>query len=126
MTNQELRLKEKGAALDGADDKIFDQITEIGKLLRSPYLAYKNASDENKRRLVRSMVENFSWEQRNLTTTWKKPFDLVAKRMKTTNCGPYQIRTGDLLIANEALPARTERQPDMNVILAGYVRAGTN
>jgi len=43
-------------------------------------IAFQNADVTNKRRLMTSMVENFSLHQKNLTVAWKKPFDMVAKR----------------------------------------------
>ena len=35
---------------------------------------------QQKRRFMKSMVENFFWDGSNLTLAWKKPFGLVAER----------------------------------------------
>jgi len=37
-----------------------------------PSLAYKTASDDNRRRLVKSLVENFTWNDNKLMPDWKK------------------------------------------------------
>ena len=52
----------------------------LGKLLKSPTLLYKMMDFEQKRRFLKSMVENFVWNEGNLDMVWKKPFDLVAER----------------------------------------------
>lgn len=81
-------LKEKRSALDEADTKIFGYLEELGKLLKNPILLYKMMDFEQKRRFLKSMVENFCWNGSNLTLVWKKPFDLVAERPISTDCSP--------------------------------------
>ena len=79
-------LKEKRSALDDADTKIFGYLEELGKLLKNPILLYKMMDFEQKRRFLKSMVENFIWKEGNLDMVWKKPFDLVAERSISADC----------------------------------------
>ena len=52
-----------------------DHTAQIGKLLKKPSLAYGMASEEKKRKLVKSLMENLSWRTENDTKTiaviWK-------------------------------------------------------
>ncbi len=80
LVNRELELQERKVALETADRKTVDDITEIGKLLKRPSLAYRMASEEKKRFLVKSLVENFSWNEKKLTTNWQKQYKVVAER----------------------------------------------
>ena len=41
---------------------------------------------EQKRKFLKSMVENFVWKEGNLDMIWKKPFDLVAERSISADC----------------------------------------
>jgi len=80
LLNRQIELREYRDSLEKTDDKAFKDMNELGKLLRSPALAYKNADTINKRRLIVSMVENLKLDQKTLIIEWKKPFDMVAKR----------------------------------------------
>jgi len=84
LTNKELELRERQAALMNADNKIIDQIAEIGKLLKRPSMVYRIASDEKKVLLVKSLVENFSWQEGELQIRWKNQYKIVAERNKNT------------------------------------------
>ena len=35
---------------------------------------------EQKRKFMKSMVENFAWDGSNIGLVWKKPFNLIAER----------------------------------------------
>ena len=65
--------RERRTALAKTDDKIFEYIEELGKLLRDPLLLYKSMNFEQKRNFLKSMVENFTWDGNNLSLVWKKP-----------------------------------------------------
>jgi|GEM_PF-6593736 len=66
------------------DGETVSHIIEIGKLLRKPSLAYRMASEEKKVSLVKSLVENFIWQDGKLTTGWKNQYKLIAERTKNT------------------------------------------
>ena len=55
-----------------------------GKLLQKPLNAYFIADDFNKRRLVKSLVDKFQWENENLSICWRKEIEIVANRNKNT------------------------------------------
>ncbi len=97
LLNRQQDLTERRTALSKADQQICSQMTEIGKLLKRPVIAYRNASDEKKREIVKSLVENFSWENQNdhktLVIIWKKEFEIVSKRPKSSSGGPWENRT---------------------------------
>ncbi|MBU6415100.1 hypothetical protein KGQ34_02575 [Patescibacteria group bacterium] len=73
--------------MEKADEKTFDQMGQLVKLLKNPIIAYKNADVTNKRRLIVSMVANFALHQKTLMIAWKKPFDIVAERPFSQNGG---------------------------------------
>ena len=86
-------LEEKISQHDKTNDKSYQKIEQLGKLLKSPYLSYKTALPDKKRRLVKSLVENFSLTPDKLDITWKSPFDIVANRGNRPQGGDGRIRT---------------------------------
>ena len=66
---------------------------ELVKLLKNPALAYEKADPVNKRRLVISMVANFSLRDKTLVITWKNHFQVVANRPKVNSSGDGRNRT---------------------------------
>ena len=48
------------------------------------YHACRLASDEKKVSLIKSLVENFSWEDDLLTIQWKNQYKVIADRTKNT------------------------------------------
>ncbi len=93
LLNRQQSMAERRTALNTADSKICDQIAEIGKLLKHPVNAYQIADFEKKRKLVKSMATNFSWETNLLVINWKKEFQLVKNRYKDLSGGPSENRT---------------------------------
>ena len=85
LLNKQIELREVRNSLEKVDDKALDEMSKIGKLLRNPVNAYKIADPINKRRLIVSMVANLELVERKLAITWKKPFDLIAKRPFPSN-----------------------------------------
>lgn len=81
--NQQIQLKESRTALEDSDNKSYDQMKELVKLLVSPVNAYKKADLLNRRRLIISMVANLELNGKVLIVNWKKPFELVARRPKS-------------------------------------------
>lgn len=73
-------LREQRSALEKADGNIFNYLEELGKLLKNPIQLYQSMNFEQKRNFLKSMVENFTWDGRNLSLAWKKPFDLISER----------------------------------------------
>ena len=53
---------------------------KLRKLLKSPLNIYNLGNPEQKRKFMKSMVENFIWNGSNLDLVWKKPFNLIAER----------------------------------------------
>lgn len=51
-------------------------------LLKKPTLTYRMASEDKELEFIKSLVENFSWNEGKLIIHWKKEFDLVSKRPK--------------------------------------------
>ena len=50
--------------------------------MKKPVNAYFLADDENKKRLVRSLMEKFEWRNENLSVCWRKELKVVAERNK--------------------------------------------
>ena len=80
LLNKQIELRDARNSLEKADDKAFDEMSKIGKLLRNPVNAYKITDPINKRRLIISVAANLELNERKLIITWKRPFDLIAKR----------------------------------------------
>jgi site-specific DNA recombinase len=93
LLNRQQTFMERRGALNTADTKICAQIAEIGKLLKRPVNAYQIASFENKRKLVKSMATNFSWNGEKLMINWKKEFEIVKNRHDNSSGGPRRNRT---------------------------------
>lgn len=93
LLNRQQAFQERRGALNTADTKICGQIVEIGKLLKRPVNAYQIASFENKRKLVKSMATNFSWNGEKLMINWKKEFEIVKNRHDDSSGGPRRNRT---------------------------------
>ncbi|KKS12755.1 MAG: hypothetical protein UU67_C0042G0001 [Candidatus Daviesbacteria bacterium GW2011_GWB1_41_5] len=87
LVDKQGELRQRRETLEKTDQKKFEQIEVLGKLLKSPSLAYEKANILNKRRLILSMVENFELKPNGLVITWKKPFDMIAKRPNSKTSG---------------------------------------
>lgn len=61
-------------------DKRAKDLSEIGKLLKDPVFAYKNADLINRRRLIKSMTGKLFLNNKQLDITWLKTFEMVANR----------------------------------------------
>ncbi len=93
-TNREIEFNERKNALINADEQTVNSIAEIGKLLERPSLPYRLGSDEKKVSLIKSLVENFSWEGDQLTVQWKNQYKVIAERNKNTT------ETGDVIVGS--------------------------
>ena len=82
LMNKRQEFNERKESLSKADEDICNQIEEIGKLLKKPVNAYFLADDEDKKRLVRSLMEKFEWRNENLSVCWKKELKIVSERTK--------------------------------------------
>ena len=51
---------------------------------------------------MKSMVENFTWDESNLYLVWEKPFNLIVERPIFHNGSADGIRTRDFLDENQA------------------------
>ncbi len=119
LLNRQQALFERRTALTTADEQICSQIIKIGKLLKKPINTYRTSSDEKKREIVKSLVENFSWETKNdhkgLVIIWKKEFQIVANRHQSSSGGPRRItpRTCDRFLSRMvSLLNRQKEQQD--------------
>ncbi len=61
------------------------------------------ALPEEKREMVNICTSNREVEGKKVELKPSLAFQEIANRFNIDDCGPYRIRTGDLLIANEAL-----------------------
>ena len=93
---QNKNLEHEISSFDKSKDRTFIKLQELGKLLKSPIESYKLASPDKKRRLVKSMMENFCLTPEKLDVDWKIPFDTIANRGKNTWGGPDGTRTRNL------------------------------
>ena len=89
-------LEHEIASFEKSKGKNYERLEELGKLLKSPIESYKLASPDKKRRLVKSMLENFRLTPEKLDVDWKIPFDTIANRGKNTWGGPDGTRTRNL------------------------------
>jgi site-specific DNA recombinase len=96
LVNKDRDLIERRMALEKADTNIMDHIAEIGKLLKKPSLAYGMASEDKKRNLIKSLVENLIWvpenDHKTLTVVWKNDFQPIANRNKVSFGGAELLR----------------------------------
>ncbi|MDA2928028.1 recombinase family protein [Acidobacteria bacterium AH-259-G07] len=91
-------LKEKRANLEDPNSRIFAKFDELGKLLENPVLLYEQRPFEQKRKLMKSTVANFTWNGKKLDIHWKIPLNLIAERQKLTNGGANREQWKTLLI----------------------------
>ncbi len=96
-------LEHEISSFDKSKDKTYTKLEELGKLLKSPIESYKLASPDKKRRLVKSMMENFRLTLNNLDVDWKIPFDTIANREKDSWGGADGTRTRNLFRDRESL-----------------------
>lgn len=80
LINKQLELQETKRDIEQGELKRVEQLETLGKLLKSPSIAFRMANTINRRRLVTAMVENCHLTQKGLVFIWKKPFDVIAKR----------------------------------------------
>ena len=92
-------LEHEIASFEKSKGKNYERLEELGKLLKSPIESYKLASPDKKRRLVKSMLENFRLTPEKLDVDWKIPFDTVANREKDSWGGSDGTRTRNLFRA---------------------------
>ena len=84
LINKKQEFNERRDGLSKADEGICNQIEQIGKLLKKPLNTYFLADDAQKRRLAKSLMEKFQWENENLSVCWRKEIKVVAERNKNT------------------------------------------
>ncbi len=83
LLNKQIELKESRVALESTDEKVFEDINELLKLLSNPSQAWRTTTDPtDKRRLVLAMADNLELNGKVLIVKWKKRFDLIARRPK--------------------------------------------
>ena len=60
--------------------------------LKKPSLSYREALSEGKRQLIKSLVENLKWEDKNgdksIVVIWKNDFQPIANRFRLNSGGP--------------------------------------
>lgn len=83
LLNKQIEHKEARTALENTDEKTYDDINELLKLLKNPSQAYRKSADiTDRRRLVMSMTDNLELNGKLLIVKWKKHFELIARRPK--------------------------------------------
>jgi site-specific DNA recombinase len=93
LLDKKARLNDQLVALQSEDSETIKKMENLGKLLKSPSLAYKTASEESRRRLVKSLCENFSWNEKKVITNWKKECLPISKRDKMLDGSATENRT---------------------------------
>lgn len=66
-------------ALDNTNQKFMDEINSILELLENLYHKYLQLSDENKVKILKTLLSNCTLNDGNLSWTYKKPFCYIAK-----------------------------------------------
>ncbi len=93
LINKRQELSERNTSLSKADEDICQKIEEIGKLMKKPVNAYFLADNENKRRLVRSLMENFIWEEEKPIVNWRNIIKHLSEKDKCLIGSAPQSRT---------------------------------
>lgn len=95
-----LRLLEKKAkfvdqlnSTDIENNEALVKLENLGKLIKDLCLAYKTASEEFRRRLVKSLVENFTWKEKLVIPNWKSECVPFANRDKMLSGSATENRT---------------------------------
>jgi hypothetical protein len=74
------QIKEKLLAEDATEDRILKQLGEFLELVKSVYLSYKSANEQEKREMVQISTSNFTAKGKSLSIKLKKPFQTVFER----------------------------------------------
>ncbi len=99
LLNKEQDLCERRMALERADSDVMDYIIGLGKMLKRPTQTYRKGTPEEKRQLIKSLVETTEWKTENgdksIVFIWKDDFKAVANRQRVSFGGPGGNRTPD-------------------------------
>ncbi len=93
LLNKKIEYTEQLNGVQSENAESMLKMENLGKLLKSPTIAYKTASEESRRRLVKSLVENFSLSDKNVITNWKKECLPISKRDKMLGGSATENRT---------------------------------
>ncbi|MCA1622474.1 MAG: recombinase family protein [Acidobacteria bacterium] len=75
-------IKEKLESKNNNEKDVAEQLREFLELLKSVYLSYKTADDEEKREMVQITTLNFTVERKLVSIKLRKPFELMAERLR--------------------------------------------
>jgi hypothetical protein len=100
LLTERLSLEEKLRNVDTADANEDEGLNGILELAGTAYLAYRQASDDEKRELVEIVTSNRTVDAKGPMFTLSKPFDQVADHLKTGHGDPQRCshRTKELLV----------------------------
>jgi len=93
LINKQLELFESKQNIEQNEERRLEEIQGLGKLLKSPSIAFKYADTVHRRNLITSIVENCHTTPNGLVFIWKKPFDVIAKRPIPKSGGGGEHRT---------------------------------
>lgn len=71
-------------------DRNLELVERTVELAKSPSMLYKTASPEKKRELVKTLLSNLTVSRKNVDIALALPFQLIAKREKTSDGRPYR------------------------------------
>jgi hypothetical protein len=91
---QEIKEKLELKSTDEADG--IKELQEFLELLKSVYLSYKTANDEEKREMAQITTSNFSVEQKIVLIKLRKPFQLIIERPRFPAGSPTLATTRTL------------------------------
>ena len=83
--------------------QIFEHAKKILELYEKAYSLYISGDDENKRKIIKTLCSNFSYDGLNLVIELKSTFKHLFKSASFKNGGPSWTRTRDLTLIRGAL-----------------------
>lgn len=97
------QLEERNTDLTDGTIHIPDVLEEFLELVGMAYLGYKMAIPDERRDMVENLTSNRIIFGKNVVVELRNPFQVIAKRSKTTNGDPYrgEYRTSDTGIRTE-------------------------
>jgi site-specific DNA recombinase len=107
MEEQQVKMAIQGLNSGGTGDRALDA-QKIFELANSAYSLYVSQNSVEKAKLLRLVVSNFSVDAVSVTPTYRKPFDMIAKRAQSeewsgrrdSNPRPSGPKTGQIIYGN--------------------------
>ncbi len=110
MEEQQIKMAIQGLSGAETGDRALDA-QKIFELANSAYSLYVSQNSVEKAKLLKLVVSNFSVDAVSVTPTYRKPFDMIAKRLNLKNGRGGGIRTPDPLLPKQ-MRYQTALRPD--------------